>query len=734
MLALIIPVVAQSTVSGSTSLLTGRYNLSWTIDSAGGNLDVTIAAATTGWVAFGLASSGGMFGADMMIASVADSSGTPTIGDYWSKDTAAPLMDEQQDWTLQSSSQVSGVTTITARRALVTGDQQDWVVDAAMPNGQQIIAAMGASDVVSYHGVVDRIATKVNLFRPQDDLSDLMAPVRALPGVQSIDFFAQGVVGQAYCTSSTSPNTVSNNVRYVNTDCIDTVTDYTNLCINLASAGITSAAHVIAAEFHLEQANLDILHHFVVHGHTSTDCTDNGDLRAGDYIAEWAPGVDDFILPSDVGLLVGSGGYQSLGLNVHYNNVAHRAFTDHSGVRLWYTNTLRQHEMGVMAIGDPRVRGQYSWPTIPAGVSKYDFDCPSSVTSGLPHSLNVLYAQLHMHQSGIAMETVQYGSNGEYKRAHRTDHYSFNYQNFLQGSEYDRVTSSPAFTIEPGDRLHTTCWYNNDGRAGAVGSHRFGLASNDEMCITFFAYYPKVVAPGGFTWSTCGPYGQVSTYEGVTTKPAATSEDAFTNRSFGRPASLVAAEGPYAGGYATADETDGGTLNLNGCDGATFGALGVQTTVAAGTELQCDTLMDLTLAFSTQFSSRAQICSQWWRAQTVADLEGLAPTLGWNSYSPPDGASNLATMDMVCAATCCEAGACPSGCLASGRPDCSVLDCSSLPSTGGGDGDGSTGIIIIAAAVGVAAVLGSAVVGIAYYMKVVRVSTASKPAEPKMDA
>ena len=72
------PVAASS---GSVTLMTG-YDLSWTI-VANEKLSVTITAQTTGWVGFGFSSSGGMNGGDMLMASVDDSTGIGSIGDYW---------------------------------------------------------------------------------------------------------------------------------------------------------------------------------------------------------------------------------------------------------------------------------------------------------------------------------------------------------------------------------------------------------------------------------------------------------------------------------------------------------------------------------------------------------------------------------------------------------------------------------------------------------------------------
>merc|ERR1719421_2825229 len=90
------------------------------------------------------------------------------------------------------------------------------------------------------------------------------------------------------------------------------------------------------------------------------------------------------------------------------------------------------------------------------------------------------------------METTHVDKNGVSKASYTTDYYDFKYQNFLEGTEYDYTTGTPSMVLEPGDNLRTTCWYNNDGRSGPIASHRFGLASNDEMCITFVAYYPKI--------------------------------------------------------------------------------------------------------------------------------------------------------------------------------------------------------------------------------------------------
>ena len=242
-----LPLASGAIITGSHVPLTG-YNLSWTIDDTAATIEVTIAAQTTGWVAFGIASSGGMYGADIMMATVDDSTGAGSVNDYHAFSQVAPIMDEQQDWTLVSGSQADGWTTVTATRALVTGDLQDWALSAT--SSWTLLAAMGPSDsTTAMHAASSRTSYRVNLFRPQDGLISLIdTQVRTVPGVQSLDFQAQNYVGQSVCTSSSRPGVKTNGVTHVKTECVDSVTDYTDLCIKLSDHNITAAAAQASAK------------------------------------------------------------------------------------------------------------------------------------------------------------------------------------------------------------------------------------------------------------------------------------------------------------------------------------------------------------------------------------------------------------------------------------------------------------------------------------------------------
>ena len=100
------------------------------------------------------------------------------------------------------------------------------------------------------------------------------------------------------------------------------------------------------------------------------------------YIFIWAPGVADEQLPKDVGFKFGSasGGYTSLQLETHYNNVdGDEGVMDSSGIRVYYTSDLRPIDMGVLSLGDPSVwLGGFP---IPEGKSSILFECPGSCTA-----------------------------------------------------------------------------------------------------------------------------------------------------------------------------------------------------------------------------------------------------------------------------------------------------------------------------------------------------------------
>nr|XP_032817813.1 DBH-like monooxygenase protein 1 isoform X2 [Petromyzon marinus] len=115
----------------------GRVRLSWSAtragygDESGGQRRESIAfrveARTTGWVGLGFSPAGSMAGADLVIGGVT-TNGKPYLQDYFAERNERPLLDERQDYRLESASQNSTHTELIFSRALDTCDSHDKII------------------------------------------------------------------------------------------------------------------------------------------------------------------------------------------------------------------------------------------------------------------------------------------------------------------------------------------------------------------------------------------------------------------------------------------------------------------------------------------------------------------------------------------------------------------------------------------------------------------------------
>jgi cytochrome b involved in lipid metabolism len=141
----------------STATLSAAVGIEWTPPSAG-DTDITITATLrgTGWMAIGFGT--GMRDADVIMMAVKN--GAPEALDAKSSGYMLPVLDSQQDVTVVSGSESGGVTTISFKRALNTGDAND---KAIVPGGNDVIVAWDpASDNYGPHGVNRVAGLRVN--------------------------------------------------------------------------------------------------------------------------------------------------------------------------------------------------------------------------------------------------------------------------------------------------------------------------------------------------------------------------------------------------------------------------------------------------------------------------------------------------------------------------------------------------------------------------------------------
>ena len=139
----------------------------------------------------------------------------------------------------------------------------------------------------------------------------------------------------------------------------------------------------------------------------------------------WAVGQGDFILPSEAGFLMDST-KKNIVMEIHYDNPGGlQNRIDSVGVEIYYVNTLRTHNAGILSTGDPLVQLNSQPSTaipgfetgqLPAGTASIlrQGTCPSACTSTLDgtSSMTVFGLFHHMHYTGQRIHLEHYNSAG----------------------------------------------------------------------------------------------------------------------------------------------------------------------------------------------------------------------------------------------------------------------------------------------------------------------------------
>jgi len=205
-------------------------------------------------------------------------------------------------------------------------------------------------------------------------------------------------------------------------------------------------------------------------------------------LAVWGVGGEAFYFPLKAGFPVGTGDSpSSYMLELHYDNpegIVGRK--DSSGVRFYYTSTLRQYDAGIFAVGykvspymiiPPK---QESWLTV-GYCAKECNQQPFNSTKLPEKGIKVFAAFLHTHLQGRATWTKHYRSGVELPEIARDDNYDFNFQ--------DIQVLKKEVHIQPGDDLVHFCKYQTMDREKLVEG---GSSTSQEMCLDFLFYYPLV--------------------------------------------------------------------------------------------------------------------------------------------------------------------------------------------------------------------------------------------------
>ena len=240
--------------------------------------------------------------------------------------------------------------------------------------------------------------------------------------------------------------------------------------------------HAISFEPILD--NLNVIHHMVVYGCSwkyrvgSPGECDMSSSSCRELLAVWSLGLPGQCSPPEAGVRFGRGTYRYIQIQVHWNNPQHvDTYTDTSGIRMHYTPRLRQHDLGILMLGQSSLSIPGLTPTTVVMTT-----CSSACTNELLAlgDISVTSSIAHMHLLG--------------KRAviEKTDETN-NTVNLVREPVYDYNTPKwtdhrPYITVGRNDSLRLVCTFDSSNRSATT---TFGEATTDEMCYGFLRYFPK---------------------------------------------------------------------------------------------------------------------------------------------------------------------------------------------------------------------------------------------------
>ncbi|KAM4713254.1 DBH-like monooxygenase protein 2 homolog [Anableps anableps] len=426
--------------------------LKWGFNDVQGDITFQLTVNTTGWVGFGLGPYGNMDDADIVMGGLGSTGSY--FADYYALEDAMPLMDEEQSYTLLSMTENDGQTIMTFKRSLETCDEKDFHITA---QPIKLIYAYGTTDDIRYHG--SRRGTKeINLLN--------YMPRTTPPDAK-------------YLSMKVDKITVPANMTYYH-------------CKVMKLPDLTTKHHIYQIEPEIEHH--EIVHHMLLYHCPSfvkepydKPCYmgDMGDACFG-VVASWGVGGGVYELPENTGIPIG--GIHSdmfYRLEIHYNNPQKKeGITDSSGLRLYYTDQLRQHDVGILTTGVlPGSQMQYGIPPKATQFHSYGI-CNTSLFSQLVNpipDLQVFSVLLHTHLAGRKVRVGHFRKGKQIDFLGVNENYNFDMQEI--------VNLGSIKTVKPDDEIIVQCVYNTSDRSEAT---LMGLSTTDEMCLAFLFYYPAI--------------------------------------------------------------------------------------------------------------------------------------------------------------------------------------------------------------------------------------------------
>jgi hypothetical protein len=211
--------------------------------------------------------------------------------------------------------------------------------------------------------------------------------------------------------------------------------------------------------------NARILHHWILYGANR------------EFLVGWAPGKDGALMKEDIGMLLVGG---QLRLDMHYNNLGSETEErDNSGVELCVVKK-ENFRKNTATVAQMLGAFQINIPPHTTGV-----DITGTCTLSGDEPVTLLTTSPHGHRMAKHMKFTVERSSGEKIVMHDQ---SFNFE------EQGQFDLEEPITLNKGDKLITTCTYENDTDQTVT----FGEDTGNEMCFNFALYYPQGALRCGF--------------------------------------------------------------------------------------------------------------------------------------------------------------------------------------------------------------------------------------------
>ncbi|XP_068215999.1 DBH-like monooxygenase protein 1 [Palaemon carinicauda] len=444
-----------------------NYVLLWTPRER--DIIFEVHVATTGYVGLGFSPSGGMKGADIILGWVNDLTGEVILHDRYAPGYGIPIIDKTQDVELIEGYQNDTHTVLKFSRLWDSCDDEDYKI---------------TDDTV-------RIIWAYNYMDPEGEMDMMIHHKR---GTKSMYLNESPFTMRELPDDVKTFDVVANNARLPNT--IDTI----YWCKIYKIPSVERKAQIIGFVPLIQKENIEHVHHMVLYECHLPDseimasfldidgaqCHTKNMPPSWKYcsipLIAWAIGSEGEMYPEHVGFPIGEehGGFTYFMMEIHYDNPNLRQdVVDNSGLRVFYTEKVRKYDAGNVALGhnvSPTLivpPGQ-KWLTVG--------HCASECTEFLPPGgLNVFHGMLHSHLLGSSLRLRHIRNGVELPRILEDKTYDFNFQQ-------NRVLKNEV-NILPGDHIIMECGYDSTKlKTPTYG----GLTTNEEMCLGFLAYYPRI--------------------------------------------------------------------------------------------------------------------------------------------------------------------------------------------------------------------------------------------------